>query len=75
MNNIQNKTMENENTSYNGKDALEIMAEALNYNRFLFGLIKNALNNKKENKVLDFGAGSGTFARMAKDYCIYPPPR
>lgn len=42
MNNIQNKTMENENISYNGKDALEIMAEALNYNRFLFGLIKTA---------------------------------
>jgi SAM-dependent methyltransferase len=45
---------------YSGTDNLEIMAEAVNYNKFLLGLLcKFAVNSKN---IVDFGAGIGTFA-------------
>ena len=43
-------------SSYN----LEVMEEAKRYNRFLLGLVLPLARGKR---VLDFGAGSGTFAR------------
>jgi SAM-dependent methyltransferase len=46
---------------YPGVDNLEVMAEAVNYNKFLAGLI--AADLRLGDRVLDFGAGSGTFAR------------
>ena len=47
-------------TSYNGTDNLEIMEEAVNYNRYLENLI--VANGPVDGQVLDFGAGIGTFA-------------
>ena len=61
--------------NYTGTDNLEIMAEAKNYNNYLIKLIEK--NIPKNSKVLDFGAGIGTFASILqkKGYeviCIEP---
>jgi SAM-dependent methyltransferase len=48
-------------TSYSGTDNLEVMADAVNYNRFLDSLLLRHL--PAQSLVLDFGAGIGTFAR------------
>ncbi|MBY0383892.1 class I SAM-dependent methyltransferase [bacterium] len=45
--------------SYAGKDILEVMTEAKNYNAFLENSL---LKNLKGKTVLDFGAGQGQFA-------------
>lgn len=45
---------------YNGRDNLEAMQEAKNYNRFLLDLILSSARN--DDSLVDFGAGSGTFA-------------
>lgn len=45
---------------YSGRDNLEIMQEAKNYNRFLLDLILSSA--RKDDSVVDFGAGSGTFS-------------
>lgn len=45
---------------YSGTDNLEIMAEAVNYNKFLLGLLSKFAVNSKH--IVDFGAGIGTFA-------------
>lgn len=63
--NLQN-IIDNKITSYTGNEALNLMNEALNYNNFLFSLIENVLKTKTQNKVLDFGAGLGIFAKMLK---------
>ena len=47
---------------YTGIDNLEIMAEAVNYNRFLSMLIRKQITPGM--RVLDIGAGIGTFAKM-----------
>src|SRR4051812_1325427 len=44
------------------------MTEAVNYNNYLVGLITQELNGlPKEPLILDFGAGSGTYAEMLKN--------
>ena len=64
---------------YNGVDNLDRMAElAPNYNRFLTRLVERYL--KGEGKLLDFGAGTGTFAQMLRSrglevVCVEPDPR
>jgi SAM-dependent methyltransferase len=45
---------------YSGVRVLEILAEAKNYNRYLASLIEKRLG--PNDKILDFGAGVGTFA-------------
>jgi len=47
-------------TKYNGTDNLEVMDCALNYNSYLVNSIKYYLPNP--SRILDFGAGIGTFA-------------
>lgn len=52
------------------------MAEAINYNKFLVGLI-TAQANSKNAKILDFGAGSGTYTDMLHEQgfgvdCVEP---
>lgn len=42
------------------------MAEAKNYNNYLISIIESALDDGKK-KILDFGAGSGTYADMLKE--------
>lgn len=61
-------------TSYAGKDILEVMKEAENYNSFIQ---QSILNNLKGKTLLDFGAGHGQFAipLKAKGFtvdCIEP---
>ena len=47
--------------TYTGTDNLEVMEEAINYNRFLMSLVLDA--NRERRPMLDFGAGVGTFAK------------
>ena len=60
---------------YTGTQNLEVMVGAVNYNRFLVLLIKNEANVGE--KVVDFGAGIGTFAKAISNdgfivQCIEP---
>lgn len=48
---------------YTGVDNLEVMEEAENYNRFLLDLIAR---HAQGTRILDFGAGNGTFARPCR---------
>lgn len=45
---------------YTGVENLEVMREAANYNRYLQSLVERHAGNAK--RIIDFGAGSGTFA-------------
>jgi len=45
---------------YSGRDNLDVMADALNYNHFLTRLILNWF--RQTGHLVDFGAGAGTFA-------------
>ena len=57
---------------YTGCDNLEAMTEAVNYNKFLMSLITRQLPVGKHPKVLDFGAGSGTYAKMLRKQGVTP---
>jgi SAM-dependent methyltransferase len=46
--------------AYSGVENLEVMREAVNYNRYLLSLVTKQLG--PDDHVLDFGAGTGTFA-------------
>jgi SAM-dependent methyltransferase len=45
---------------YSGVENLEVMQEAVNYNRYLLATLRRY--SPAEGQVLDFGAGTGTFA-------------
>lgn len=47
-------------TEYSGRDNLEVMEEAINYNKFLLDLI--LLSAEKNDLLVDFGAGNGAFS-------------
>ncbi|HJW23821.1 MAG TPA: class I SAM-dependent methyltransferase [Rhodocyclaceae bacterium] len=51
--------------SYSGTDNLEVMAEAVNYNAFLLSLIRSHL--RPGQRIIDIGAGIGTFARALRE--------
>lgn len=53
--------------AYTGTDILEAMAEAKRYNKFLVSLINSRL--KETYRVVDFGAGIGTFAVEVEKNC------
>jgi SAM-dependent methyltransferase len=53
-------TSSNEPDPYTGVENLEVMREAENYNRYLLELVTRYAAGAK--RVIDFGAGSGTFA-------------
>ncbi len=46
--------------AYTGTGNLEVMAEAVNYNRYLLGLVRRAA--RPGDRIADIGAGIGTFA-------------
>ncbi len=54
---------------YTGRDNLESMTEAKRYNKYLIDLVERGMSQtgKKNPKILDFGAGSGTYADMLKE--------
>lgn len=52
---------------YTGIDNLEVMREAVRYNRYLHDLVGEGAGT--QDRVADFGAGSGTFALPMKDRC------
>lgn len=53
---------------YTGHDNLEAMTGAVKYNKFLKQLVtkQSGVADLKQKKILDFGAGSGTYADMLK---------
>jgi len=62
---------------YSGTDNLEVMAEAVNYNAFLANMIERICHGSR--LIVDFGAGSGTFAEIVRAQghdvaCIEPDP-
>ena len=62
-------------TAYTGIDNLEVMTGARNYNAYLVDLV--ARDRGECEELVDFGAGSGTYARMLMDRgytvtCIEP---
>lgn len=54
-----------ESDAYTGVENLETMAEAVNYNAFLHGLVAD-LQRDRPGALLDFGAGNGLFADAAR---------
>jgi SAM-dependent methyltransferase len=46
---------------YTGVENLEVMADAVNYNRFLTDLVLSGI--RSGTRIVDFGAGAGTFAK------------
>jgi SAM-dependent methyltransferase len=64
-------------SDYTGTDNLEVMAEAVNYNAFLHAQV--AARAQPGDRILDFGAGIGTFARELARHghavaCLEPDP-
>jgi len=57
--------LSNKDFVYTGGENLEAVAYAKNYNKYLISIIENAAQGKAK-KILDFGAGSGTYADMLK---------
>jgi SAM-dependent methyltransferase len=62
-------------TGYTGRDNLEVMQEAVNYNAWLCSLVTSRAGTTAS--LLDFGAGSGTFANAFAAYgyrvcCVEP---
>lgn len=62
---------------YSGQENLEAMTEARNYNAYLLSLLLSGIGrsldgSKKSAKVLDFGAGIGTYADMLSEEGIKP---
>lgn len=56
-------------SDYSGVDNLDIMETAKNYNSSIVTLIEKYLFTEgREAKVLDFGAGSGLFAKLLTDH-------
>lgn len=62
---------------YSGTDNLEAMQLAANYNSYLVELVLDAVSH--DARVLDFGAGTGTFAQRVRQaghqvLCVEPDP-
>ena len=78
----QHKNVKTSDYSYNAQDNLEKMQEAVNYNRYQINFITREASKfgNKQLKILDFGAGIGTYADMLKKQgysvdCVEIDPR
>jgi SAM-dependent methyltransferase len=63
---------------YSGVDNLEVLTDAVNYNRFLADCVVRA--SRGAESALDFGAGEGTLSEAVRERglsvtCIEPDPR
>ena len=58
----------NNSFEYSGRDNLDVMSLAKNYNNSIFKWLSSDL--LKEHSVLDFGAGQGEFFNRFKNVCI-----
>lgn len=70
--------MEADEWSYPGLEILRVLEDARNYNALLVRLIE--INVKGARRLLDFGAGVGTFSRLLRTrghevICVEPNPR
>ncbi|NKX86713.1 class I SAM-dependent methyltransferase [Nocardia coubleae] len=63
--------MTSSNFAYTGCDNLEVMAEAINYNKFLLDCVEKHVTTT-DLRVLDFGAGQGTYADLLAEREIFP---
>ena len=68
---VGERTVTSSDFAYTGCDNLEVMAEAVNYNRFLVDCVDKHVSSANL-RVLDFGAGSGTYADMLAERGITP---
>jgi SAM-dependent methyltransferase len=59
--------MPEESFEYTGRDNLEVMAEARNYNEFLVQEVLGSAGSVGGVKFLDFGAGAGVYAGMLQE--------
>ncbi len=62
-------------TDYSGHENLKVMAEAVNYNNWLVNLV--TAHASRDHSIIDFGAGTGTFARAVQQrgyrvLCVEP---
>jgi hypothetical protein len=57
--------MSNPELSYTGLDVLETLDSATNYNAFLVDLILRSAGGRR--RMLDFGAGKGTFSKLLRN--------
>jgi SAM-dependent methyltransferase len=65
----------NKSDAYEGAHVLELLEDAKNYNTYLVNLLE--ASSKPGDRVLDFGAGIGTFAKILSDngrdvICVEP---
>jgi len=74
--------LSNKTYIYTGQENLEVMQGAVNYNRYQHDFIQKEIDkiDKSRKKVLDFGAGIGTYADTFKDAsliidCVEPDPK
>ena len=63
---------------YSGVDNLEVLADAVNYNRFLVDAVVRASHGA--DSAVDFGAGEGTLSAAMREHgltvtCVEPDPR
>lgn len=56
--------------AYTGCDNLEVMTDAVRYNRFLIDSVVKHV--RPGSRVLDFGAGAGTYADMMREHGVVP---
>jgi len=64
--NNEKRGLVSKNFAYTGCDNLEVMTVAKRYNRFLTNLVTKTAKNIDGKKILDFGAGSGTYADLLR---------
>jgi SAM-dependent methyltransferase len=60
--------------AYTGQDNLEVMQDAVNYNRYQLDFLMKEINKLKKGqnvRILDVGAGIGTYADMLKGESVH----
>lgn len=61
------KPQETPSRGYQGVDVLEVMEAAVNYRRYLIQLVASVSGPPRGKRLLDFGAGFGSYAEALRD--------